>query len=214
MEITKVDAIIKVMQDHNGLANWKILYNELEKYYPNIKNQIDWKAGIRGVLYREINNNKNFKKIGEGLFSLIEYDENDLLIYDSETNTQRKSIVMTRIKQEELRNNALKILKICPFTEIDDKRLLITSHIKPWAFSNNRERLDINNVFLFSPLYDKLFDKGLISFTNDKKLLISKDLSLKNIENIGIFNNQIIDLLPISGRERYLEYHRNNVFLG
>lgn len=214
MEITKVDAIIKVMQDHNGLANWKILYNELEKYYPNIKNQIDWKAGIRGVLYREINNNKNFKKIGEGLFSLIEYDESDLLIYDSETNTQRKAVVMTRIKQEELRNNALKILKICPFTEIDDKRLLITSHIKPWAFSNNRERLDINNVFLFSPLYDKLFDKGLISFTNDKKLLISKDLSLKNIENIGIFNNQIIDLLPISGRERYLEYHRNNVFLG
>ncbi len=214
MEITKVDAIIKVMQDHNGLANWKILYNELEKYYPNIKNQIDWKAGIRGVLYREINNNKNFKKIGEGLFSLIEYDESDLLIYDSETNTQRKAVVMTRIKQEELRNNALKILKICPFTEIDDKRLLITSHIKPWAFSNNRERLDINNVFLFSPLYDKLFDKGLISFTNDKKLLISKDLSLKNIENIGIFNNQIIDLLPISGREKYLEYHRNNVFLG
>lgn len=214
MKITKVDAIIKVMQDHNGLANWKILYNELEKYYPNIKNQIDWKAGVRGVLYREINNNKNFKKIGEGLFSLIEYDESDLLIYDSETNTQRKSIVMTRIKQEELRNNALKILKICPFTKIDDKRLLITSHIKPWAFSNNRERLDINNVFLFSPLYDKLFDKGLISFTNDKKLLISKDLSLKNIENIGIFNNQIIDLLPISGRERYLEYHRNNVFLG
>ena len=214
MKITKVDAIIKVMQDHNGLANWKILYNELEKYYPNIKNQIDWKAGVRGVLYREINNNKNFKKIGEGLFSLIEYDESDLLIYDSETNTQRKSIVMTRIKQEELRNNALKILKICPFTKIDDKRLLITSHIKPWAFSNNKERLDINNVFLFSPLYDKLFDKGLISFTNDKKLLISKDLSLKNITNIGIFNNQIIDLLPISGREKYLEYHRNNVFLG
>lgn len=216
MQITKVEAIKKVMQDNGGIANWRILYNELSKYYPNIKNSIDWKAGVRGVLYREINHKKNFKKIGDGLFSLIDYNEDNLLIENNDKiiSTEKKSIIMTRIKQDELRSIALKELKFCPFTKINDKRLLITSHIKPWAFSNNKERLDINNVFLFSPLYDKLFDKGLISFTNDKRLLISKDLSLKNQINIGIIENQVIDLLPIFGREKYLEYHRNNVFLG
>jgi len=55
-------------------------------------------------------------------------------------------------------------LKICPFTKINDNRLLIASHIKPWAFSDNKERLDLKNVFVLSPLFDKLFDRGLISF--------------------------------------------------
>ena len=215
MKLTKVEAIINVMKDHNGIANWKILYNELEKYYPKIKNQKGWTAGVRGVLYREIKNNRNFKKIDDGIFALLDYDEKNLLINEENgINTEKKSIVTTRIKQDELRNIALKKLEFCPFTKINDKRLLIVSHIKPWAFSNNKERLDINNVFLFTPLYDKLFDKGLISFTNNKQLLISKELSLRNKNNIGIVDNQIIDLLPILGRENYLEYHRYNVFLG
>jgi len=35
----------------------------------------EWQAGIRGVLYREIKNNRNFKKIGFGIFALKEYEE-------------------------------------------------------------------------------------------------------------------------------------------
>jgi hypothetical protein len=42
--MTKVEAIIKVMQDNKGIVNWKILYNELEKYYSEIKKSKEWKA--------------------------------------------------------------------------------------------------------------------------------------------------------------------------
>jgi len=73
--MTKVEAIKKVMEDNNGTASWYILYNNVEKYYPAVKASIEWEAGIRGVLYREIRNNKNFKKIGLSLFALKDYVE-------------------------------------------------------------------------------------------------------------------------------------------
>lgn len=75
MNLTKVEAIKKVLNDHGGVATWQIIYDEIEKYYPNIKKSSQWEAGIRGVLYREIKNNKNFKKIGLGLYSLLNFNE-------------------------------------------------------------------------------------------------------------------------------------------
>lgn len=213
--MTKVEAIIKVMQDNWGLANWKILYNELEKYYPEIKKSNEWDAWVRWVLYREIKNWKNFKKIDEWIFALLDYNENNLLLDEENKNiiTERQSFVNTRIRQNELRSKIIKDLKICPFTKINDERLLIASHIKPWAFSDNKERLDLKNVFVFSPLFDKLFDRGLISFWDNKNLLISKWLSEFNKKRIGILEWQIIDLLPVNWRESYLRFHREKVFL-
>jgi hypothetical protein len=63
------------MEDNNGTASWDILYNNIEKYYPAAKTSVEWEAGIRGVLYREIRHNKNFKKIGLSLFALKDYIE-------------------------------------------------------------------------------------------------------------------------------------------
>ena len=51
-------------------------------------------------------------------------------------------------------------------------------------YASKREAEWLNHVMDVRTCYDKLFDKGLISFTNDKRLLISKDLSLKNQINI------------------------------
>ena len=73
--MTKVEAIEKVMEDNGGTATWDIIYNNIEKYYPAAKEMKEWQAGIRGVLYREIKNNQNFKKIGFGIFALKEYEE-------------------------------------------------------------------------------------------------------------------------------------------
>ena len=64
--ITKVEAIKKVLEEFNGIATWEQIYENIEKYKPSATKSKEWKAGIRGVLYREINNNRNFKKIGLG----------------------------------------------------------------------------------------------------------------------------------------------------
>jgi hypothetical protein len=54
--MTKVEAINELMRANDGIASWKYIYDNIEKYYPAAKVSPDWEAGIRGVLYRETKN--------------------------------------------------------------------------------------------------------------------------------------------------------------
>ncbi len=75
--ITKVEAIKKVLEEFNGVATWEQIYDNIEKYYPAVKVSVAWKEGLRGVLYREIKNNRNFKKVGLGIYALKNYQEEE-----------------------------------------------------------------------------------------------------------------------------------------
>ena len=111
------------------------------------------------------------------------------------------------------REKLLENCPVCPITMIADDRLLIASHIKPWVDSNQFEKTDPNNGFMLSPTFDKLFDRGFITFTDDKKVVLSPFLSKMTYSRIGsISDNKIFPRLPTEGREHYLEYHRNNIF--
>ena len=86
----------------------------------------------------------------------------------------------------------------CLLCNIDIQELLIASHIKPWAQSNDNERLDVNNGLLLCPIHDKLFDLGYITFDELGNIEISEriqtsmynDLKLSRQENI-IVNNEM-----------------------
>lgn len=80
--MTKVEALIEVMKSNKGIASWEFIYENIEKYYPEIKRMNDWQAGIRGILYRELN--KKFKKVGLGIFSLIDYKEEKEIISEKD----------------------------------------------------------------------------------------------------------------------------------
>lgn len=207
--MTKVGAIKKVLEDNDGIAVWGTIYHQIEKYYPTIKNQIDWKAGVRGVLYRDIG--KKFK-MAEGAIALIDYDENKYTLKEFQNETSKSIQTKIRIGQDKFRKNLLKELKFCPITGIDNKQILIASHIKPWIVSNDEERLNTNNGFIFSPTIDKLFDSGLITFNNDKTIKISPLLNQKNANIIGIKNGKTYDELPIINRTNFLNYHRKYIF--
>lgn len=73
--MTKVEAIEKVMEDNGGTASLDIIYKNITKYYPTAKDSREWEAGLRGVLYREIRNNRRFKKIGLSIYALADYQE-------------------------------------------------------------------------------------------------------------------------------------------
>ena len=92
-KIIKVQAIKKVMKKFNGIATWGMIYNNIEKYYPDIKKSKEWEAGIRGVLYREIKKSKNFKKIEEGIFSLKDYEESNSYIKKLKYKKTDKEII-------------------------------------------------------------------------------------------------------------------------
>jgi hypothetical protein len=211
--MTKVEAIEKLLLDNDGIATWGMIYHEIGKYHPNAKRSDTWQEGIRGVVYREIRNKRRFKIFAPGTVSLYNYDElKQVLNEDREFATQKSIQAIIRIGQDRFRKSLLSVLKYCPITKIDDKRLLNASHIKPWAVSNDKERLDIHNGFIFSPVIDRLFDNGLITFENNKRLLISESLSKKNVSLLGIENGKIYQNLSIENRTGYLEYHRNFVF--
>jgi hypothetical protein len=181
------------------------------------------------TINERVQRDKRFYKILPGLYGLVnhldkiplEYQPNDFLdkeilknpIQIDVENTSKIIQQTIRVGQEKFRRILLDEISFCPITGITDKRILTASHIKPWRVSNNNERLDKNNGFIFSPTIDKLFDIGLITFENNKSLLVSKSLDKSNIISIGIEPKKVYEKLPLENRMQYLEYHRNFIFL-
>lgn len=90
---------------------------------------------------------------------------------------------------------------------------LIASHIKPWAVSSNDERIDENNGLILSATYDRLFDNGLISFTNNGKIMISKWVNQKNAGILALSDSNYYDLKISNRMKGYLQYHNDVIFL-
>ncbi|WP_417201461.1 HNH endonuclease [Bizionia sp.] len=123
-------------------------------------------------------------------------------------------LVKTRVGQSGFRQNLLAdpTTAKCPFTEITNPELLIASHIKPWSVSTPAEKADISNGFMFTPSFDLLFDKGFISFTNDKKVIFSSQLDKETFDKVGLTaDKETLPTLAVNGRENYLEYHRTKI---
>ena len=129
-------------------------------------------------------------------------------LQDSE---EKKVLTKARVGQGKYREELLKLCPFCPITLVSDDRLLIASHIKPWAKSNDFEKTDPLNGFMLTPTFDFLFDRGFLSFTDDKKSILSPFLSNMTYSKIGISDGKTFSHVPIEGREGYLEYHRNEI---
>lgn len=125
--------------------------------------------------------------------------------------TEKVQLQRARTGQGEYRIKLLAECPFCPITLISDDRLLIASHIKPWVVSNEFEKTDPKNGFMLTPNIDRLFDRGFLSFTNDKKTILSPFLSNMTYSKLGISDNRIIPHLPVEGREEYLEFHRTTI---
>lgn len=172
------------------------LRDEANKIYYYFRIFIDYKPDILGyqmpdeVLQEE--NIENDKKISQ---------------------KKKETIIKARVGQGKYREDLLEECTFCPFTLVNDERLLIASHIKPWSKSNNKEKIDPKNGFAFTPTYDKLFDKGFITFDDDKKLIVSPWLSPMNQKRLKIYTGLLISKLPLDEkRKEYLKYHREFVF--
>lgn len=128
-----------------------------------------------------------------------------------ENETEKLTLSKARVGQGEYRKKLLELCPFCPITLVSDDRLLIASHIKPWAASNDFEKTDPKNGFMLTPTFDFLFDRGFLSFTDDRKTILSPFLSNMTYSKLGISDNKIIPHLPTDGREIYLDYHRTTL---
>ena len=104
--------------------------------------------------------------------------------------TEREAIVKSRIGQGRFREKILGKYGACVITGIDIPRVLVASHIKPWAVSTNEERICEDNGLLLSATYDRLFDSGLISFSREGKMLVSHFVTEQNRQKLKIASGE------------------------
>ena len=93
--------------------------------------------------------------------------------------------------------------------------VLRASHIKPWAeCETDEERLDVFNGLLLAPHLDALFDKGLITFSDDGRMIYSRQLEYEHRQRLGL-DDRLLRNVPLSDRHlKYLAWHRSKVFRG
>lgn len=178
--------IYKIQQQETG----EILYFFQLVHNSNKSNEIYTKKTVDDLLVNLIINNTTISK------------------------TEKQTLINARIGQGLFRNNCLSILNHCPFTNVYNESVLIASHIIPWSkCMDNFDRLNGFNGIMLTPFYDALFDKGLISFENDGKVLISPKITNDIITALNLTPNKYVDLNNIDGkRNRFLQYHREFIF--
>ena len=142
-------------------------------------------------------------------------EQKSLTKEEKKKETERLVIRQARDGQGKYREQLLDQCHFCPFTMISDERLLIASHIKPWAASTDAEKIDPYNGYILSPLFDKLFDRGFITFTEKRHLILSEFISPYTWKQIGLKNDAFINALPMDDKRiEYLKFHHESVFEG
>ena len=127
------------------------------------------------------------------------------------STTEREAVIKARIGQGVFRENLIrKYDGRCIVTGASDKRILIASHIKPWASSTPAEKVDAENGLLLCPNHDKLFDSGMITFDEHGTIIVSDEISSMDQLLLNIREGMTIQLT--SKMKKYMDYHRRNVF--
>lgn len=130
------------------------------------------------------------------------------------SETERTAIVQSRIGQGQFRKQLMdKYHGSCVITGINHPKLLVASHIKPWAASDNQERLHVDNGLLLSATYDRLFDSGLITFDKCGRIFLSSFIGVENEKKLHLQVGTQYPLLVTNKMQQFLEYHSDVVFV-
>ena len=126
--------------------------------------------------------------------------------------TEKDAVIKARKGQGRFRENLLDYwVNACAVTGMNDAKVLRASHIKPWSKSNSSDRLNVYNGLLLTPNLDTLFDKGLITFGDDKRIKISQTITKENMARLGIDNSMSLRKID-KKHQPFLAYHRDNIF--
>ena len=126
--------------------------------------------------------------------------------------TEREAIVKARVGQGKFRERLVEYWRGCSISTFSHFDLLIASHIKPWREADNQQRLDVFNGLLLLPNYDKLFDKGYISFDDNGRIIYSRYID--DTDKLLLKMDDSVHLIKIDDAHKpYLQYHRDNCLM-
>lgn len=126
--------------------------------------------------------------------------------------TEREAIVKARVGQGKFRDKLVDYWRGCSVSTFSHFDLLIASHIMPWRDADNQQRLDVFNGLLLLPNYDKLFDKGYISFDDNGRIIYSRYID--DTDRRLLKMDSSLHLIKIEDEHKtYLKYHRDNCLM-
>lgn len=132
----------------------------------------------------------------------------------------QSGVVQVRVKQAFFRNAVLASYEgRCCVTGLSARRLLVASHIVPWA-ADPKNRLNPRNGLCLSSLHDKAFDAGLMTLSPDYRVVMSGAAKSLVGEPFAAscllaYAGQKIRLpAKFAPDESFLAHHRTSVFLG
>lgn len=136
--------------------------------------------------------------------------ERDELLEGTEHVTEVMAQIQARRGRGKFRQDLLEVWgSACAVTGLACTEVLRASHIKPWAESTAKERLDSSNGLLLAANLDALFYRGLISFDSRGQMFVSKRLCEASCAALGLPRG--LRFVP-DGVGEYLDYHREQVF--
>ena len=143
----------------------------------------------------------------------------EIEIDNSKVGKDVNRIVKSRVNQSFFRKVVMQIYSNkCAVSNIDLPELLIASHIIPWS-SNQKERLNPANGICLSPLYDKVFDRGLMTLTDNFEIKFSKKLILHSNKMyfekfFDCYEGKSLNLPEkFHPKQEFISFHRNNIFI-
>ena len=125
-----------------------------------------------------------------------------------EAGGERTAVIARRIGQDFFRRMILiSYDHRCALTGIDDKRLLIASHIVAWKEAP-QWRMHPQNGLCLNALHDRAFDRCLITFDEDYRLVMADDVpseARRQLQRAASRLNMPKRFLP---KQEFLEHHR------
>lgn len=154
------------------------------------------------------------KTKGVSLEKEIGLDESAL----PKTGRERERVVRVRVNQHFFRASILAAYEgACCVTGLDAPELLVASHVVPWSKSPDA-RVNPRNGLCLNALHDRAFDRGLITVSEDFRVLLSPRLhELAPSPSAGwllSFGSAPIRLPQrFKPEPEFLAWHRENVFV-
>ena len=135
---------------------------------------------------------------------------------------QRVRLLQNYFAREVLQNcgHACVFCGFAPHSLDHASSLLRASHIKPWAASDGKERVDFRNGLAACPMHDAAFDRGYLTVEDTCNIVKARVLqeSIEKDQGVRSYFSDLLNemlILPTSAKRPaiiYLAYHRLHIF--
>ena len=136
--------------------------------------------------------------------------------YQGESETQ--AIVAQRVGQGFFRRAVLaNYAEGCCITGIAEPQLLMASHIRPWGMDAENRHNPANGILL-SATFDKAFDRGLISISRERRVMVSRQLRENDSTETRAYFDRYQDAsirpaLRFDPGPAFLDWHNRHCFV-